>query len=75
MATTLHPISQEERAKREQDYRQAVASLRLEGLAPGVEANAIFQRYVDGELMLDEMGAEIDRLHERQLGPVRLSRD
>jgi Antitoxin VbhA len=75
MATILHPISQEERAKRERDYRQAVASLRLEGLAPGAEANAIFQRYVDGQLTLDQMGAEIDKLHERRLGPLRLSGD
>jgi Antitoxin VbhA len=75
MATTLHPISQEERAKREQDYRQALASLRLEGLAPGAAANTIFQRYVIGELTLDQMGAEIDKLHERRLGPVRLSGD
>ncbi len=75
MATILHPISQEERAKREQDYRQALASLRLEGLAPGAEANAIFQRYVDGELTLEQMGAEIETLHERRIGPVRLSGD
>lgn len=75
MATSLHPISQEERAKREQDYRQAAASLRLEGLAPGAPADAIFRRYVNGELTLDEMGVEIDRLHERRLGPLRLSRD
>jgi hypothetical protein len=75
MATILHPISQEERAKREEDYRQAVAGLRLEGLEPGAEANAIFRRYVNGELTLDEMGSEIDKLHERRLRPVRLSGD
>jgi Antitoxin VbhA len=73
--TTLHPISQEERTKREEDYRQAMASLRLEGLAPGVEASVIFQRYVDGELTLEHMGTEIDKLHERRFGPVRLSGD
>jgi len=75
MAIILRPISQEERARRGQDYRQTLASLRLEGLAPGAEASAIFQRYVDGELTLDQMGAEIDKLHERRLGPVRLSGD
>jgi hypothetical protein len=75
MAAILHRISEEERANREEEYRQPVASLRLEGLAPGAEANAIFQCYVDGELTLDQMGAEIDRLHESRLGPVRLSGD
>jgi hypothetical protein len=51
-----------------------VSGLRLEGLAPGAEATAIFVRYVDGELTLDQMGSEIDELHERRLGPVRLPR-
>jgi Antitoxin VbhA len=75
MATILRPISQQERTKREEDYRQSLASLRLEGLAPGPEAGTIFQRYVDGELTLEQMGAEIDKLHERWLGPLRLSGD
>jgi hypothetical protein len=72
---TIHPLSQDERAKREEEYRQALASLRLEGLVPGAEAKAIFQCYVNGELTLDQMGAEIDKLHERRLGSVRLSGD
>ena len=75
MATILYPISEQERARREEDYRQALASLRLEGLAPGAEARAIFQRYIDGELTLEQMGAQIDTLHERRIGPVRLSGD
>ena len=75
MATILHPISEQERARREEEYHQALASLRLEGLAPGAGARAIFQRYVDGELTLEQMGAEIDTLHERRIGPVRLSGD
>ena len=75
MATILHRTSEQERARREEEYRQALASLRLEGLAPGAEGRAIFQRYVDGELTLEQMGAEIDTLHERRIGPVRLSRD
>lgn len=68
-------MNERERAGREEDYRQALASLRLEGLAPGTEARAIFQRYVDGELTIEQMGAEIDTLHERRIGPVRLSGD
>jgi len=75
MATILYPISEQERARRGEEYHQALASLRLEGLAPGGEARAIFQRYVDGELTLEQMGAEIDTLNERRIGPVRLSGD
>lgn len=75
MAIILHPISHQEHLKRQEDYRQALASLRLEGLAPGAEARAIFQLYVNGQLSLEEMGAEIDKLHERRIGPVRLSAD
>ena len=47
MATIFYPINEQERARREEDYRQALASLRLEVLAPGAEARAIFQRYVE----------------------------
>lgn len=74
MAIISTPLSEQESAARLEDYRQAIATLRLEGLQPGDEARAIFQRYVDGELTLTEMGAEIDKLHERQFGrPVPLS--
>jgi len=75
VATIIHPTGTDERTKRREDYRQALATLRLEGLEPAVEADAIFQRYARGELSLEEMGAEIDKLHERQFGPVRLSGD
>jgi len=74
MALTLH-ITDRERAKRLEEVRQALASVRLEGLEPGEEAKAIFQRYVDGESTLDQMGEEIEALHEREYGPVHLSRN
>ncbi len=38
---------------------QAVASVRLAGLEPGAEALAIFQRYVEGEISLEQVGSEI----------------
>jgi len=75
VATITHPTARDEITKREEDYRQALATLRLEGLEPAVEADAIFQRYARSELTLEEMGAEIDKLHERQFGPVPLSGD
>lgn len=74
MALTLN-ITDRERAKRLEAIQQALASVRLEGLEPGEEAKAIFQRYVDGEVTLEQMGAEIEALHDREYGPVHVSRD
>jgi hypothetical protein len=45
-------ITGQERAKRLDEVRQALASVRLEGLEPGHEAHSIYQRYVEGELTL-----------------------
>jgi len=66
-------ITAQERAKRRDEVRQALASVRLEGLEPGDAAQSIYQRYVDGELTLEEMGAEIEKLHDRQYGSVPVS--
>ena len=74
MALTVN-ITDRERAKRLDAIQQALASVRLEGLEPGEEAKAIFQRYVDGEVTLEQMGAEIEALHDREYGPVHVSRD
>ncbi len=61
MATILQPLSQEKRAKREEDYRQAVARLRLEGLRPGAEAKAIFHSHVARRFLRDEILAEVSQ--------------
>ena len=66
-------ITGRERTKRLDEVRQALASVRLEGLEPGDEAQSIYRRYVDGELTLQEMGAEIEALHDREYGPVPVS--
>lgn len=63
-------ITAQERVKRLDQVRQALASVRLEGLEPGDEAQSIYQRYVNGELTLEELGAEIEKLHDREYGPV-----
>jgi hypothetical protein len=68
-------ITEQERAKRVDEVRQALASIRLEGLEPGDEAQSIYQRYVEGELTLVQMGAEIEALHDREHGPVPVSRN
>ena len=66
-------VTAQERAKRLEEVRQAQASVRLEGLESGIEAKAIFQRYVDGHLTPEQMGAEIEALHDRQYGSVYVS--
>ncbi len=68
-------VTSEERAKRLIEIEEALASVRLEGLEPGEDALAIFQRYVDGELTLEDMGDAIDSLHDRVYGPVSVSRN
>jgi hypothetical protein len=68
-------ITEQERVKRHNEVQQALASVRLEGLEPGDEAQSIYQRYVDGELTLEQMGAEIEALHDREHGPVPVSRN
>ena len=68
-------ITGEECAKRSYNVQEAVASVRLEGLEPGPEALAIYQRYVEGEISLGQVGAEIDALNDRDYGPVRLPQD
>lgn len=44
----------------------------MEGLEPSPGAMAIFQRYVDGELTMEQMGRAIDEFADREYGPVRL---
>ena len=56
-------ISAQERAKRLDAVHQALVSVRLEGLESGHEAHSIYQRYVEGELTLEQMGAEIEARH------------
>jgi hypothetical protein len=63
------------RLQRSKDVENAIASGLLEGLEPSPEAAAIFERYVDGELTLEQMGAAIEAQAERNYGPVRLPRD
>jgi hypothetical protein len=63
------------RIQREREVENALASVRMEGLEPSAEAMGIFQRYVEGDLTLKEMGSAVDKLLDRQYGPVRLSRN
>ena len=68
-------ITDEERARRRDIWEQALASVRLEGLEPDDDVHVIWDRFMDGELTLEQVGKEIDILHDRKYGPIRLSRD
>ncbi|MBM3756715.1 MAG: hypothetical protein FJW38_22355 [Acidobacteria bacterium] len=61
------------REQRALEIENALASVRIEGLEPSAEALAIFERYVEGELSMSEMGAEFDAYVERTYRSVRLS--
>jgi len=63
-----------ERARRTRVYEEALASIRLEGLELDEHAKALYQRYIDGELTLAEVGGAIDELDDREFGPVPRSR-
>ena len=75
MAANLKPVPDPERAERQARVERAMASVRLEGLEPTDAAKAIFDRYVAGDLTIEEMGAEIRALNAREFGPVHVSGD
>ena len=64
-----------QQAERARALQDVLATLRIESLELDDRAAAIFQRYVDGELTLTELGAAVDELNDREFGPVHLSRD
>ena len=75
MSANLKPVPDPERADRQARVERAMASVRLEGLEPTDAAKAIFDRYVAGDLTIEEMGAEIRALNAREFGPVHVSGD
>jgi Antitoxin VbhA len=74
MALAIHRIKASERARRTRVYEEALASIHLEGLELDEQAKALYQRYIDGELTLAEVGGAIDELDNREFGSVPLSR-
>jgi hypothetical protein len=75
MSGKLKPAPEGERAERQARVERAMASVRLEGLEPTDAAKAILDRYVAGDLTVEEMGEEIRALHGRECGPVHVSGD
>jgi hypothetical protein len=47
-------------SERRQDVVQTLASWRIEGFEPDADYLALLDRYVSGELTLDEVGARVD---------------
>ena len=74
MALATNPITAAERARRTRVYEEALASVRLEGLELDEQAKALYQRYINGELTLAEVGSAIDELDNGEFGPLSLSR-
>jgi hypothetical protein len=73
MATTSTPISEQERAKRNQALVATIANLRIEDFHLDDESKRIFQTHVDGEISDEEFHAAIDELNERRFGPICVS--
>jgi len=57
------PIAEQEaRAWRERFVENAVANVRLEGLEPSPKALEIWQRYIEGEVSVEQVGELIRAL-------------
>ena len=55
-------IDDDERKLREEAVQYGFASVRMEGLEPGPEAEAIATRFIEGELTREEYHAEMRKL-------------
>jgi hypothetical protein len=67
MALAIHSIGEVERAR---VYEEALASVRLERLELDEQAKALYQRYIEGELTLAEVGSAIDELDDLEFVPI-----
>jgi len=59
---TKQKIDGKERKLRTEAVEYGFASVRMEGLEPGPEAEAIAKRFIEGELSHEEYHAEMRRL-------------
>jgi hypothetical protein len=72
MAVITTDLAREQRSR---EVENAFASVRMEGLEPSPKAQALFDRYVEGDMTSDELGRAIDQLLDEEYGPVRLPRN
>lgn len=68
-------LTDELRETRARSVENALASGRMEGLEPSPGAMAIFQRFIDGELTMEQSGAAMREYCQEEYGPVRLPRN
>ena len=63
--TTASPRASDaaRRAQREKHVREALATLRLEDLAPSKEVLALANEYIEGRLEVRQLTAAVRRLH------------
>jgi len=71
----MPPIVKPEQAEHRACIERAIASVGLEGLEPTGAAKLIFDRYVSGELTIEQMGTEIRASNAREFGRARASMD
>jgi Antitoxin VbhA len=74
MPAATKPVTAAERARRTRIYEEALASVRLEGFELDERSKSLYQRYIDGELTLAEVGQAIDELNDREFGSVSVPR-
>lgn len=63
ISSKTQTISAEERERRIAQVNYARGSVRLEGFVISPEAEALYQRYIDGELTSTEVTAAIRAMH------------
>lgn len=62
LMTNLPKINGDEKRRRTEAVRYGFATVRLEGLEPGPEAEAIANRFIEGQLSHEEYHAEMRKL-------------
>ncbi len=68
MSTTTVPpkrLDASSRARRKRSVREALATLRLEDLAPSKEVTVLANEYVEGRLEVKQLTAAVRRLYRR----------
>lgn len=59
------PISEEERERRQAMVNSTLGMLRIEALEPSGEAQALAEKFVHGELSLQQLCEGIRKLHQK----------
>ncbi|WP_369679786.1 antitoxin VbhA family protein [Thioclava sp. ES.031] len=65
---SVDQLSQEEQDRRRESWRQANASIRIEGGTISPEFRALQERHIRGEMTREELEAEMDRLDREDTG-------